>query len=165
MAQAWCSLAWSRKFLQRNHGAQIDDAISIVFEQGAGQVFANRVHVLVDRTHDHGALILDAGVNVGAGLIAHVGFEEGHRLAHHVGRLEQMRQGDFAPSEPVAQFLHRAHQVLVDEIERGMAFHGLRHLQRNRVRVFVGMPLKLESSGFTLLESILDLFRNRGFEV
>ncbi len=100
-------------FLGRHHHAQIDNVITVTAQHHADNVLADVVDVALDRGHEDLAL--------GFGLVAFFQFDERdqvrHRLFHHTGRFDHLRQEHLARAEQVAHHVHARHQRAFDYLD------------------------------------------------
>ena len=97
----------------RDHDAQVDHLVVVALQDDADDVLADVVHVALDGGHQHLAGRL-AGLAVLLGL--HERHQPGHRLLHHPGRLDHLRQEHLAGAEQVADHVHAVHQRAFDDV-------------------------------------------------
>ena len=91
--------------------AQIDDAIAVVRKDDVHEIFADVVHVALDRGQHHGAFAAAVG-------FFHLRFKIRNRGLHHRGRIEHRRQLHLARAEEIADGLHAVEQNRVNQFER-----------------------------------------------
>ena len=115
----------ARQYLvARNHHAHVDDVEVVALQNHGNDVFADVVHVALDRRDDD--LALGAHVFASA-LLAPLFFldvrdEVRHRLLHHARAFDDLRQEHLALAEQVADDVHSVHQRPFDHVQRPPAF-------------------------------------------
>ena len=92
----------------RHLDTEIDDFITIVGDNGAHQIFADFMHIAVNRGQHHGALAYPL-------LFIQKLFQVRHGLFHHFGRLEHVGQDELALAEKIAHGLHGREQDMVQD--------------------------------------------------
>ena len=85
--------------IDRDLLAQVIDGVAVVGQNRIDQVFADVVHVAIDRGEDHFAL-------AGAFEPVEVMLEVRHGLLHDLGALEHKRQDQLPSAEQIAHLLH-----------------------------------------------------------
>ena len=103
----------------RRHHAKVDDLVIVAGENHADDVLADVMHVALDGREHDGARGL-ALVAAGRLLRLHIGQEDRHRLLHHAGRLDHLRQEHLSRAEQVADDIHARHQRALDHVERAL---------------------------------------------
>ena len=136
--------------------ADVVDVVAVVGEDDVDEVLADVVDVALHRGQDDPAL---AGVVLH---LLHVGFEVGHSGLHGLRRLEHERQLHLSCAEELANHLHPAQQVLVDDLQGGDALgHGQVEITREALAVPVDDPVveafAHRPTGAVLLLDLLDL--------
>ena len=103
--------------IDRDLLAQVIDGVAVVGQNRVDQVFADVVHVAIDRGEDHFAL-------AGAFEPVEVTLQMRYGLLHDLGTLQHKGQNQLPCAEQIAHLLHRRQQHVV---EHG---HGLEALRR-----------------------------------
>src|SRR6185436_4163469 len=102
-----------KNFIGRHHDAEIDDLVVVTAEDDAHDIFADVMHVTFDGGHDDPALRLV--VTCGALLGFHKREQISHRLFHHAGALDHLRQKHFAGTKQIADDIHADHERPFDD--------------------------------------------------
>ncbi len=87
--------------------AQVDHAVAVVDQDRLDQVLADIVHIAVNRRQHHCPLAR-------AFHPLQVGLQVGHRLLHHLSRLQDKRQDQFSSPEFIPNLLHRRQQHRIE---------------------------------------------------
>ncbi|RIH75840.1 hypothetical protein Mhypo_02754 [Meiothermus hypogaeus] len=97
--------------------AQIDHLVAVVGEDDVHQVLANVVHVALNRSEYHGALVDTLE-------LFHFGLEVAHGGLHGFGGLQHKGQLHLACAEQVTHHLHALQEYLVDNLYRRVPGEG-----------------------------------------
>ena len=102
------------------HHAEVDDLVIVAGEHDADDVLADVVHVALDGGHQDlaGAVAALAAARRLFGL--HVGQQPRHRLLHHPGGFDDLRQEHLSRAEQVADDVHAGHQRAFDDMQRAL---------------------------------------------
>ena len=123
--------------------ADVDHVVAVVGQDDVDQVLADVVDVALDRREHHGAF-------VDAFEAFHVRLEMGDRGLHGLGALQHEGQLHLARAEQLANHLHAAQQVDVDDVERRVLGERLVEVVLQALAVAIDDPQ---------LEPLLDLGR------
>ncbi len=111
---AFLFLGHLQDLLRWHHHAEVDDIVAVATQDHADNIFADIVHVTLDRGHQDFAL--------GLRLVAFFQFDKrnqvGHRLFHHPGGFHHLGQKHFPGTEQVADDIHAGHQRTFDHFDR-----------------------------------------------
>ena len=98
--------------LLRDHHAEVGDLETVASQHDAGDVLADVVDIALDRGQQ------ETGLGAAAPLLAHIGLEDLHGVAHHLGGLHDLREEHLAGGEQLAHARHARHQRSLDDVHR-----------------------------------------------
>ena len=100
-------------FLGGHHNPQVNHLVVIALQHHADNIFANIVHITLNRSHQN--------LTIGAGRLVffrfNIGLQIGHRLFHYPGRFHHLGQEHFARAKQVANNIHAVHQRTLNHMQ------------------------------------------------
>ena len=113
-------LGTRENFMAGHHHPHVDDLVVIALQHHRHNVFADIVHIALDRgNHD-----LALGLGFSAGLHHRrffgldIGQEMRHRLLHDAGTLDHLGQKHLALAKQIPHHIHAVHQRAFDDVQR-----------------------------------------------